>query len=100
MTWDELRTFDIVLTTYGTLAAENKRLIKYKEANRAAGQMDEAPMRKLFPLLGPRSLWYRVILDESQYIKNRGTQAAKAACELKSITRLCLTGTPMMNNVG
>ena len=70
LTWDELRTFDIVLTTYGTLAAENKRLVKYVEANRAADHMDEAPMRKLFPLLGPRSLWYRVILDEAQYISS------------------------------
>lgn len=102
LTWDELRNFDIVLTTYGTLGAEYSRLKAYleKQKERGDNQVDEAPMKKLFPLLGPKSLFYRVILDEAQYIKNKNTKAALAACQLKSLTRICLTGTPMMNNVG
>jgi SNF2 family DNA or RNA helicase len=103
--WDELRNYDVVLTTYNTLAAEYKRWEKFLAEQRAAGRLldrgiDEGPLRKLFPLLGPKSLFYRVILDEAQCIKNKSTVAAKAAYNLKSITRLCLTGTPMMNNVG
>ena len=39
----------------------------------------------------------RVILDEAQYIKNPGTQVAKAAKCLPSRTRLALTGTPIEN---
>ncbi|RFU32429.1 hypothetical protein B7463_g3913, partial [Scytalidium lignicola] len=102
LSWDELRNFDIVLTTYGTLGAEYSRLKVYleKQKERGNNQIDEAPMKKLFPLLGPKSLFYRVILDEAQYIKNKATKAALAACQLKSLTRFCLTGTPMMNNVG
>jgi hypothetical protein len=62
--------------------------------------IDPVPLKKLFPLLGPASLFYRVILDEAQNIKNKTTKAALASGQLKSITRFCLTGTPMMNNVG
>ena len=93
LSWDELRNYDVVLTTYNTLAAEFKRWEHFQTEQRAAG-------RKQFPLLGPKSLFYRVILDEAQCIKNKSTMAAKAACQIKSLTRLCLTGTPIMNNVG
>ncbi|KUJ08350.1 uncharacterized protein LY89DRAFT_711734 [Mollisia scopiformis] len=97
--WDDLRTYDVVLTTYGTLGSEYRQIIKYLE-ERKNQEYDQAPMRKLFPLLGPKSVFFRVLLDEAQCIKNRGVQAAKAACQLDSKYRFCLTGTPMMNNVG
>lgn len=105
LSWDELRNYDVVLTTYNTLAAEFKRWENFQTEQRAAGRLlnrdiDEGPLRKQFPLLGPKSLFYRVILDEAQCIKNKSTMAAKAAYQIKSITRFCLTGTPMMNNVG
>jgi SNF2 family DNA or RNA helicase len=103
LTWDELRIYDVVLTTYGTLAAEYKRLEKFlakQKEDGHAGNHDQAQMRRLFPLLGPKSLFYRIILDEAQCIKNKVTNAARAACQLKATTRFCLTGTPMMNNVG
>lgn len=98
--WDQLRNFDIVLTTYGTLGAEFRRLRAYMEKHKDDKEMDHSPMRKLFPTLGPKSLWYRVILDEAQCIKNKNTIGAQAACHLRSQFRFCLTGTPMMNNVG
>ncbi len=40
------------------------------------------------------------ILDESQAIKNSASQTAKAARLLNAANRLCLTGTPLENNVG
>ena len=43
--------------------------------------------------------WYRIILDESQVIKNRITQVAKGVCILKSTFRWSLSGTPMQNGV-
>jgi len=43
--------------------------------------------------------WYRIILDESQVIKNRGTQTARGACALKSTYRWSLSGTPMQNGM-
>jgi hypothetical protein len=103
--WDQLQKFDVVLTTYGTLAAEFKRYDKFTAEHQADGHhldhdIDPNPLKKQFPLLGPKSLFYRVILDEAQCIKNKSTVSARATWHLKSETRLCLTGTPMMNNIG
>ncbi|MDD5478891.1 DEAD/DEAH box helicase [Rhodoferax sp.] len=44
--------------------------------------------------------WHLVVLDEAQNIKNAATNAAQVASELKSHHRLCLSGTPMENNLG
>ncbi len=43
---------------------------------------------------------FRIIIDEAQCIKNKKTATAQAACHLQSLSRFCMTGTPMMNNVG
>ncbi|RKF62189.1 putative swi snf family dna-dependent atpase [Erysiphe neolycopersici] len=96
--WDDISHYDVVLTTYGTLASEFRRLTKWKEAH--PGQnFDESILKKNFPLVGPKSRFYRIILDEAQSIKNRNTVSAKACFHLNSTYRICLTGTPMMNNV-
>ncbi|KAM7217733.1 P-loop containing nucleoside triphosphate hydrolase protein, partial [Rhypophila decipiens] len=73
---DHLRNFDIVLTTYSTLAADAK--------NR--GVMHEVD-------------WYRIVLDEAHWIRNQGSRQFKAAVSLKSIRRWCLTGTPIQNSL-
>jgi len=44
--------------------------------------------------------WHLVVLDEAQNIKNANTHAAQVASELNSNHRLCLSGTPMENNLG
>jgi len=105
LTWDQLSNFDIVMTTYGTLGAEYKRYEKFREEEKGRGNLLDSEealshMKKIFPMLGPRSQFYRVILDEAQSVKNQLAQASKAVCSLHSMTRFCLTGTPMMNNVG
>ena len=41
----------------------------------------------------------RVVLDEAQYIKNPGTQAARAAKLLPAPARFALTGTPVENRL-
>lgn len=98
-TFERLRTFDVVLTTYGTLASELKRredIVMKKRANanwRPSGREDN------LPLLGDECKWYRVILDEAQWIKNKSTKQAQAVSQLQALTRFCMTGTPMMNNV-
>ncbi|XEV04037.1 hypothetical protein FSHL1_009324 [Fusarium sambucinum] len=98
---NDLLTKDVVLTTYGSLSHELKRLDKFLEENPEEDQIDwnhRTPSLS-FPLLHPKAKFYRVILDEAQCIKNEKTQAAKACTQLKSIHRWCLTGTPMMNGV-
>jgi len=44
--------------------------------------------------------WHLLVLDEAQNIKNANTHAAEVASELKARHRLCLSGTPMENNLG
>jgi superfamily II DNA or RNA helicase len=68
------KDYDVVLTTYGTLRRDAALL---KDA-----RFDYA------------------ILDESQAIKNAGTEAAKAARLLQADQRLALSGTPVENHLG
>lgn len=100
-TTEELLRYDVVLTTYGTLAAELKRLdaLLVEDRERRVDFNDKTVAVKC-PLLHPtKAVFYRIILDEAQCIKNKTTQTAKAAFQLRSTYRWCLTGTPMMNGV-
>ncbi|KAI1337130.1 SNF2 family N-terminal domain-containing protein [Xylariaceae sp. FL0016] len=97
-TYETLRTYDVVITTYGMLSAESsKRDTFIKEATKDGGRVDNSLLMELCPLTGPNSLFFRVILDEAQCIKNPNTKMSKAAKDLKAKYRWCLTGTPMMN---
>jgi superfamily II DNA or RNA helicase len=64
----------LVLTTYGTLRGSIEQFLERQ--------------------------FYYVILDESQAIKNSGTQTARAVLLLKAQRRLALSGTPIENNLG
>lgn len=93
-----LREYDVVLTTFGTLAAEQKKMDKFllrKQHDPEAQPRDDE--KCLF--IGPQCKWFRVIIDEAQCIKNKTTRTAKAAYQLNARSRFCLTGTPMMNGV-
>ncbi|KAJ3989558.1 SNF2 family N-terminal domain-containing protein [Lentinula detonsa] len=43
--------------------------------------------------------WFRVVLDEAHCIKETGTVASRASCDLVADRRLCLTGTPVQNKL-
>ncbi|PNS17355.1 hypothetical protein CAC42_7038 [Sphaceloma murrayae] len=97
-THEELRGFDVVLTTFGTVASEMKKRDKFlarKEIDREA--VERSDEKCIF--IGPENKWYRVIVDEAQNIKNRSTLSSRGACHLDAQFRLCMTGTPMMNSV-
>ena len=98
--WEHLKTFDVVLTTFGTLANEIKRKEGIDMAKRANANWVARTKADELPLLGDECKWYRVIIDEAQCIKNKNTKAATGACALQTLTRFCMSGTPMMNNVG
>lgn len=105
-TFIKMRRYDVVLTSYTTLASEYK--LHYakpiEEAMVSHGQ-NILPDRDLggqtyeSPFFTSNAQFYRVVLDEAQYIKNKVSQTSKATALLKSKHRLCLTGTPMQNNV-
>ncbi|EAU36638.1 conserved hypothetical protein [Aspergillus terreus NIH2624] len=84
VTFRDLKNYDVVLTTFGTLSSELKR---------------RENSQKGFRAWGPAASGYRIIIDEAQCIKNRNTKSALAACRLNATYRWCMSGTPMMNNV-
>jgi len=71
---EEFPSYDVVLTTYGTL-------------RRDAVQLKDVEFDY-------------VVLDEAQAIKNAGTESAKAVRLLRGKHRLALSGTPVENHLG
>ena len=63
----------VVLTTYAVLA-------------RDAEVMREIP-------------WHIIVLDEAQAIKSPDAKATRAVCQLEARHRICLSGTPIENNL-
>ncbi|KAH9675300.1 putative SWI/SNF-related matrix-associated actin-dependent regulator of chromatin subfamily A member 3-like 1 [Citrus sinensis] len=72
---DELEMYDLVLTTYSTLAIEESWL--------------ESPVKKIE--------WWRVILDEAHVIKNANAQQSRTVTNLNAKRRWVVTGTPIQN---
>ncbi|MDC0688967.1 DEAD/DEAH box helicase [Mitsuaria sp. RG] len=70
----KLADYDLVLTTYALVPRDLEHL-------------------KVQP-------WHLLVLDEAQNIKSSTSKAAQAVRELQANQRLCLTGTPMENNLG
>jgi len=64
---------DLLITSYGVLLRDIKHL-------------GEVP-------------WKAIILDEAHFVKNHETATYQAVCRLKSQIRVCLTGTPMENDL-
>ncbi|HSK39092.1 MAG TPA: DEAD/DEAH box helicase, partial [Arenibaculum sp.] len=64
---------DLVLTTYALLPRDQDRLLAQD--------------------------WHVAVLDEAQAIKNPRAKTALTAVQLKARQRLCLTGTPLENNL-
>lgn len=71
---DELRPFDILVSSYTMMQQEAEMLGKVQ--------------------------WITTVLDEAQAIKNYQTKRSKAAMDLNSEFRLITTGTPIENHLG
>jgi superfamily II DNA or RNA helicase len=65
---------DVVVTTYSVLTRDIEEMVELS--------------------------WHLVVLDEAQAIKSPSAQATRAVCRLNARHRLCLSGTPIENNLG
>ncbi|KAH7086556.1 SNF2 family N-terminal domain-containing protein [Paraphoma chrysanthemicola] len=101
--FEKLKRYDVVLTTFGILTSEFKQKESRRESMLYEREMNDPNFRRsgrdTLALLGPRCMWYRIIIDEAHNIKNRNAISSKAAADLQARYRLCLTGTPMMNSI-
>lgn len=88
----DVRSKDVIITTYQTLNMELTIPKGIEEGEELAYLEDHGGV------LG-RMRWYRVILDEAQFIRNRGTHASRSVTLLRSTYRWMLTGTPVTNTL-
>ena len=84
---EEAAQYDIVVTSYATLATE------YYPRDKK----DAPPVPRSQGLFSVN--WRRVILDEGHTIRNPQTKAALAASNLLAQSKWVLTGTPIINNL-
>ncbi|XP_073261499.1 putative SWI/SNF-related matrix-associated actin-dependent regulator of chromatin subfamily A member 3-like 1 [Populus alba] len=75
---EELKKYDIVLTTYRTLTAECFRRMR-------------CPLMKIE--------WWRVILDEAHVIKNANARQSRAVTQFTARRRWAVTGTHIQNGL-
>ncbi|KAF7715834.1 Uncharacterized protein PECH_006006 [Penicillium ucsense] len=98
--WNKLKTYDVVITTFGTLTASYKFIIKaekMEEEGKDSSLIRDT--RNMSVFFTPSTKFHRVIVDEAQNIKNPAAKSARACCRLNATYRWCLTGTPMMNRL-
>ena len=72
--FNQITEADLVISTYALLSRDSQHLLAQE--------------------------WHIVILDEAQTIKNPRSKAALCVSQLRAQQRLCLTGTPLENNLG
>jgi DNA repair protein RAD5 len=77
---------NVVITSYGVVLSEFNQVV--------ARQGDRGAHCGIFSLH-----FFRVILDEAHYIKNRQSKTAKACYEIAAEHRWVLTGTPIVNRL-
>ena len=87
MSAEVIGEYDVVITSYGTLAGEYY----------LRGKKDPPAVPRPQGLFSIE--WRRVILDEGHIIRNPRTKSSLAATNLMAQSRWVLTGTPIINNL-
>ena len=78
-----LADYDMVLTTYGSVASE--------VTARNKGKAGPWPLEEIG--------WFRIVLDEAHMIREQATLQFKAICRLQANRRWAVTGTPVQNKL-
>lgn len=86
------------LSSAFTMEKKQKRSSANKKFKKGKKEIDMSAFDSNCGTLA-RVKWSRVVLDESQTIKNHRTQVARACCSLRAKRRWCLSGTPIQNSV-
>ncbi len=79
----ELASYDLVITTYGSVSSEDSR--------RHASKPGPYPLAEIN--------WFRIVLDEAHMIREQSTLQSKSICKLQAQRRWAVTGTPVQNRL-
>ncbi|KAL6860125.1 hypothetical protein ACO1O0_004150 [Amphichorda felina] len=79
----KLATFDLVITTYGSVSNEL--------SSRNKGKSGVYPLEQLG--------WFRIVLDEAHMIREQSTLQFKSIIRLQAQRRWAVTGTPVQNRL-
>ena len=94
-----LANYDIVVTTYETLAAETN-YVDLPHSNSSEGRRFRNPKRYMaMPSPIVCIEWWRICLDEAQMIESTTTKTAEMAMKLSAVNRWCVTGTPVGKSI-
>ncbi|KAG6330201.1 hypothetical protein ID866_8887, partial [Astraeus odoratus] len=88
----DIKSKDIIITTYQTLSTELSVPVDVDEGEELQWLEENGGILS-------RIKWYRVVLDEAHFIRNRGTLGSRSVALLRANYRWMLTGTPVTNTL-
>ncbi|CAI5758920.1 unnamed protein product [Candida verbasci] len=87
----DLLEYDVILTSYSVLESSYRKQ-QYGFRRKNGLVKEKSPIHNIE--------FYRVILDEAHNIKDRTSNTSRAANQLNTKKRWCLSGTPLQNRIG
>ncbi|KAI0243738.1 DNA repair protein rad16 [Massospora cicadina] len=87
----ELMSYDVVLTTYNIIESGFRKQ-NYGFQRKHEKVKEDSLLHK--------ARWFRIVLDEGHYIKDRACNTARAVFALTAERKWALSGTPLQNRVG
>jgi SNF2 family DNA or RNA helicase len=91
-----LLQYDVIITTYNTLAFEYSQT--YLNSSETRKKKKKEP-KEVLPSPIFQMEFFRVVLDEAHNIKNRKSLQARATAAVEANRRWAVTGTPIQNHI-